>query len=343
MLIANPPTLDLQGLIRNIRREEVPSRVFIFEHAIDETVRAQLVDRFSLAEKLDPNGPAFDMKREIAIHRFVGMELMRVWLPGTKFSVYANQWVEEHAGPIQGTADIDRYDWPHVSKVDFSQLDWYEKNLPNDMGVVHTVHVFEIVRDLMGFETMSIALHEDPELVSEVCKRTGEFALALTEHLCQYKCVAAVYGADDFGFKTSLLIDPANIRRIFLPWHKRFAEIAHAHGKLYLLHSCGKLDEIMDDIIDGVKADAKHSFEDVITPVTEAKKLWGDRISLLGGLDVDFMARSDEASIRRQVREVLDVCMPGGGYCLGLGNWVTSYIPLDNYLVMLDEARKYSA
>jgi len=210
------------------------------------------------------------------------------------------------------------------------------------MGIVHTVHLFELVRDLMGFETMSYALFERPEFVEELCEKVGGFGLSLVEHLCQYDCVSAIYGADDFGFKTSLLVRPEDIRRLFLPWHKRFAECAHRHGKLFLLHSCGKLDEIMDDIIDDVRADAKHSFEDVIIPVTEAKALWGSRIALLGGLDVDFMARANEQDIRRRVREVLDVCMPGGGYCLGLGNWVTSYIPLQNYLVMLDEARRYA-
>ena len=47
----------------------------------------------------------------------------------------------------------------------------------------------------------------------------------------------------------------------------------------------------MDALIDDVKIDAKHSFEDTVVPVTEAKRLWGQRVALLGGLDVDFIAR----------------------------------------------------
>jgi uroporphyrinogen decarboxylase len=74
----------------------------------------------------------------------------------------------------------------------------------------------------------------------------------------------------------------------------------------------------------------------------EAKRKYGDRIALLGGLDVDFMCRSDEQAIRRRVRETLDACQSGGGYCLGTGNSVANYIPLDNYLAMLDEGRRYS-
>jgi uroporphyrinogen decarboxylase len=90
-----------------------------------------------------------------------------------------------------------------------------------------------------------------------------------------------------------------------------------------------------------VKIDARHSFEDTIETVVEAKRKYGDRIALLGGLDVDFMCRSNESAIRRRVRETLDACMPGGGYCLGTGNSVANYIPLDNYLTMLDEGRRY--
>jgi uroporphyrinogen decarboxylase len=336
-----PPELDKDGLMRNLRREGTPSRVFHFEHAVDEKVRGALVEMFDLERGLDSSDPAFSMKREIAVFRFIGMELFRVWLPRASFSIQTNDWVNEHSGPIANPEDIEKYNWPDISKVDFSQLDWYEKNLPKDMGLYHTIDVGEIVRDLMGYENMCISLFERPEFVDELCRRVGEYQFSLGKTLCQYKCVAAVYGSDDYGFKTSLLWDPQTIRTRFLPWHTKYAEHAHSKGKLYLLHSCGKLDEIMDDIIDTVKADAKHSFEDVITPVTEAKKLWENRISLLGGLDVDFMTRSDEQAIRKRVRETLDICMPGGGYCLGLGNWVTSYIPPENYLVLLDEARRY--
>jgi uroporphyrinogen decarboxylase len=99
----------------------------------------------------------------------------------------------------------------------------------------------------------------------------------------------------------------------------------------------------MPDLIDDVEIDGKHSFEDVIEPVTVAKERYGDRISILGGIDVDFLCRADEDQIRERVRETLETCLPGGGYCLGTGNSVANYIPVENYLVMLDEGRKFSS
>ena len=41
-----------------------------------------------------------------------------------------------------------------------------------------------------------------------------------------------------------------------------------------------------------------------------------------------------------RVRDTIDVCQPGGGWCLGTGNSVANYIPAANYLAMLDEGRK---
>jgi uroporphyrinogen decarboxylase len=113
------------------------------------------------------------------------------------------------------------------------------------------------------------------------------------------------------------------------------AEIAHAKGSLYILHSCGDLSEVMDDIIDDVKVDAKHSFEDTYLPVTLAKNLYGHRIGLIGGVDMDFLSRQSPNAVRDYVSNILEICMPDGGYCLGSGNTVANYVPLENYLTML--------
>ena len=341
-----PIKLDLDEMRRNLLREGTPSRVYFFEHAEADDFKDELDGRFSLSQALDRSDPNFPQRREIAIQRFLGHEVFRVWLPGAEFDLAGSKgttWAEEHAGPIQSWDDLERYDWPDPGAINYSELEWYERNLPDDMGLVHVTKVWEVVRELFGFETFCVKLYEDADLLREVARRVGEFHMTLTRALCDFRCVFAVYGADDYGYKTATMMAPEIIREHFLPWHRMMSAEAHEHDKLYFMHVCGKIDAIMDDLIDDVRIDAKHSFEDTIEPVTEAKKRWGGRVALLGGLDVDFIARSHAAAIRRRVRDVLDVCQPGGGYCLGLGNWVTDYIPVDNYLAVLDEGRKYGA
>jgi uroporphyrinogen decarboxylase len=161
--------------------------------------------------------------------------------------------------------------------------------------------------------------------------------------LVQLPRVELLFGGDDMGFNLQTMAPPAVLIEQCLPWHKRMAALAHEHDRLYLLHSCGNLRAIMPALIEDVRIDARHSFEDQIEPVIEAKRAWGDRVSLIGGLDMDLFCRGTEEPLRRRVREILDACLPGGGYCLGAGNTVANYVPLENYLIMLDEGRRYAA
>jgi uroporphyrinogen decarboxylase len=68
------------------------------------------------------------------------------------------------------------------------------------------------------------------------------------------------------------------------------------------------------------------------------KRRYGDRIAILGGVDVDVLTRATPDDLRRYVRRVIDECAPGGRYAVGSGNSIPSYVPVVNYLTMLDEA-----
>ena len=216
-----------------------------------------------------------------------------------------------------------------------------EESPPNVGCFELTAHIFEILSFLLGYETLCYAVVDTPDLVDAILEKAGAFYVSFTRTLADFSRVAVIWGSDDLGFRSGTMMSPGFLREKILPWHKRCAEIAHEKGKPYLLHSCGKLDEIMDDLIDDVGIDAKHSFEDAILPVAEAKRRYGSRIALLGGIDMDFLVRSDEAAIRKRVRDTLKECLPGGGYCLGTGNTVANYVPLDNYLAMMDEGRAF--
>jgi uroporphyrinogen decarboxylase len=162
--------------------------------------------------------------------------------------------------------------------------------------------------------------------------------LAMYRQLVELDHVIAIFPGDDMGFRTATLIPPEALRKYTLPWHKRFAQLTHEHDLPYFLHSCGNLGEIMDDLIDDVGIDAKHSYENAIIPVTEFQATYGDRIGVLGGIDIDILGRRTSEQVRAEVRRVIDICHPRGRYAIGSGNSIPSYIPVENYLAMLDEA-----
>ena len=198
-------------------------------------------------------------------------------------------------------------------------------------------HYAELLSWLLGYEPLCFMLSDNPDLVQAVIDRVMAIEQRAIDILLQFERVKIIWGSDDMGFKTGTLISPKDLRRFVFPGHKALAAKTHAAGRTYFLHSCGQLEKVMDDLIDDVGVDAKHSFEDVITPVEEMKKRYGKRVSLLGGMDVDLLCRADEKTIRERVRTMIKACQPGGGWCLGTGNTVANYIPLNNYLAMMDE------
>jgi len=252
-------------------------------------------------------------------------------------------WQDESTGAIETWADFERFPWPKLETVDFYPLEYASRRLPEGMKmiVLGPGGQLENIMWLMGYMPMSYALADDPALVQAVADRVGEMLVGIFSTVADMPGVGALWLGDDMGFKTATMISPELMRRYVFPWQKKIAAIAHAHDMPFLLHSCGNLDAIMDDLIDDVGIDAKHSFEDTILPVAEAKRRYGKRVALLGGVDVDMLCRSSEDDVRAYTRRVIEACAPGGGWALGTGNSVANYIPVRNYLAMLDEGRRF--
>jgi uroporphyrinogen decarboxylase len=349
---------DFVEMISTVLRKTEPDRVHHIEIYLDNDIIEKVGKRFQLLDDLDRSDPWYTLKRDIRVHQFLGYDSFRVNVPGYDFPLDWHQtdkstsmegedlegrpWVEEHAGPIQTWEDFEKYPWPEIKNLDTRPLEWLDKNLPDGMKVHElTVHVFEQLSWGFGYETLCYKLFDEPDLVQAVTDRIGEIYLEHVKVLCQFDCIGYIWASDDMGFKSQPLLSPDKIRQLILPWHKKAVDISHENGKPYFLHACGNLESFMDDLIDDVGIDAKHSFEDEIMPITEVKQKYGDRVGILGGIDMDFLCRAKPDQIRQRTRKTLEVCLPGGGYCLGTGNSVADYLPLENYLAMMDEGRLF--
>jgi uroporphyrinogen decarboxylase len=262
---------------------------------------------------------------------------MENWLGGKRF------WQDESRGPIQNWDDFEAYPWPKREEIDYRAIEHLNGLVPEGMKIsVNLGGIFENSSWLMGLESFSYALVDQPDLVAAICERVGELTIAAAAAAVTYDDVGMVFLGDDLGFATSTLVSPATLRKYIFPQHRRLAETVHAAGRLILLHCCGNLTTVMDDLIDA-GFDAKHSFEDKIMPVEEVYRRWGDRIAILGGVDMDLLARGSEEQVRRRTRDILEVCAARGtGYCMGTGNSAANYIPRDNYLALLDEGRRWN-
>jgi uroporphyrinogen decarboxylase len=352
---SHPVKPDWEAFISCIRRRGTPRRVHCAELFLDAEVQDAVCARYELAAGLDPADPFYPEKRQIALQRFLGYDYVRCGLENVAWTFNETRaedtasnrradgraYMDEHRGPITSWEELEAYPWPDFSRAGTRSLEWYQKNLPDDMCLVSggNSHYAELLQWLMGYETLCYTLFDQPDLVRAIRSRVDELSAQELSVYLQFDRVRCIWGSDDMGFRSGLLLSPADMRELVLSGHRLMAEKTHASGRLYLLHSCGDLSAIREDLISTVQIDAKHSFEDTIESVIDAKRGYGERVALLGGIDVDFLCRSTPDEIRARVRKTVEACQPGGGWCLGTGNTVANYIPLDNYLAMLDAGR----
>lgn len=254
-------------------------------------------------------------------------------------------WQDEATGPIQSWADFEGYPWPKAEDLNHAALQYVSSVVPSGMKVAAFMYggIFEHATWMMGLQPFSFALHDQPDLVEAICERVGTLATATATQAAAIDNVEMIFLSDDLGFYSGPLVSPAVIRRHILPHYKNIAAVVHAAGKLLVFHSCGNMYAVMGDLLDDVGIDAKHSFEDKIVRVEQAYARWGDRVAILGGVDMDLLGRGTVQEVRARTRQILEACgTKGTGYALGTGNTAANYIPKANYLAMLDEGRRWN-
>ena len=350
------PEPDIKLFKQVILGQTIPSRPPFTELFLDNEVTAAISRDYLGLKWLNPSNDRESRKAYwdnlIEVFYRLGYDYVRVWgnldFPGNNrladdtsmLSRGKRRWTEEGKGPISSWEDFENYPWPSLDKANLWDYEYVASHVPEGMGVFvgPTCGFFEVPMNILfGYENLCYMLFEDPGLVEAVIEKTGQLIYGFYKKLIGLPNLAGFYQGDDMGFKSSTLIAPDILRKYILPWHKKLSLLAHDNNHLYLLHSCGNLESIMEDLIDDVKIDGKHSFEDEILPVNDFKKKYGSRVGILGGVDIGKLCMLDEDGLRKYVRGILDVCMENGRYALGSGNSVCNYIPIRNYFIMLEE------
>jgi uroporphyrinogen decarboxylase len=270
-----------EEFVRCIKRQGTPSRVHTIELSIDGEIEEAVCKRYDVLKGLDPSDEYYAFKRKIAIQRFLGYDYVIVDIENNRFPLTkmivedssgnlkregGRSYIDEHKGPVMSMDDFKQYPWPNPSTYMTKALEWYNKNLPDDMVIIGglTGHFFEHLSWLMGYETLCLALCEEPELIRAISDRELELDRAAISLMLQFDRVKVIWGSDDMGFKGGLMISPDQMREYVLAGHKNLAAMTHAAGRSYILHSCGKLNDIYEDLITDVGIDGKHSYEDTI-------------------------------------------------------------------------------
>ncbi|MGB3087597.1 MAG: uroporphyrinogen decarboxylase family protein [Phycisphaerae bacterium] len=330
-------------------RNERPIRLPIYEHLINPEFMEKLLDK-RFADLIE--GDEADRKQYFDIYcdfyRQMTYDTVSYEVCITEVLPEGGALLGERAGPIQSRADFERYPWDEVPKAFWDhaapRFQMLSRCLPDGMKAIGGIGngVFEVSEDLVGFEQLCYMQVDDPELFADLFRKIGGLMLDLWEtFLSRFaKDYAICRIGDDMGFKTATLMAPSTFIEHVVPRYRRIARLIRAKGYPFLFHSCGKIFNIMDELI-AAGIDAKHSNEDVIAPFDEWIERYGNRIGLFGGIDTDLLCR-------RQPDALFDLVLERGarfrqnarGYVLGSGNSIPDYVPVEGYLAMIRAAQE---
>lgn len=250
---------------------------------------------------------------------------------------------------INNVDDIMNYDWNGLVN---EYIKWADENfralseaLPPGMKAVGGVGngLFETAQDFTTYTGLCMLQYDNPEAYALLWQKLGDIMLKiwqwfLKNHAHAY---AVCRMGDDLGFHSSTLLSPEDIKKHILPQYKRIVDAVHAYKKPFLLHSCGKIYDVMDDLIDYVGIDAKHSNEDSIDTFDVWLKRYGNRIGNLGGVEMNVLCLNTPDEVKKYVNNICKISEGHGGVAIGSGNQIASYVKPECFIAMTEAVREY--
>ena len=176
---------------------------------------------------------------------------------------------------------------------------------------------FNRLEAFMGTCEAMIAMYEEPDEVNALFTAYTDFKLKVIEKYAEYYKPDIYVNGDDVATSTGLFFAPEVYRKLIWPHEKRLAQAALAKGMIVEHHVCGKVDEIIPDIIAtgaSVWQTAQH-----MNDLVGIHEKYGDKLCIHGGWDsygACSLTSAGEEDIRSEVRRCIDIYGGNGNFML---------------------------
>jgi hypothetical protein len=235
---------------------------------------------------------------------------------------------------IKTRADLSHFAMP--SKIDFDRLRervCRAKEAIGDTGIaLFVAHLFcldPVIMD-MGLTHFSIALYEERDLLHDLFRRYTDYYSALDQFYSSLPEIDFIWVGEDIAYNTGTIISPDLLREMVFPY---FQEIASNIKKPWIYHSDGDVTAVIPDLLK-LGMDGLHPLEPAVMDIQKVKKMYGDKVTLIGNVDINTLTSGTEDDVKQEVWSLMDSCAPGGGYMLSSGNSLTNYVNPENVRAM---------
>jgi len=197
---------------------------------------------------------------------------------------------------------------------------------------------FDAMNALCGHECVLVGMATDPDWIKDMCNVYAKATIEMLEMAYQQEGLPdGLWVWDDLGFKQRPFMSPGMYREIVFPAHKRLFDFAHGKGLPVVLHCDGLVESLIPSLIEaGINClqplEVKAGMD-----LLKIKKAFGDRIALIGGMDVRTLLSNDLDVVRRELEAKVLGAMAGGGYVLQVDHSVPDQVNYETYRYFIEK------
>jgi uroporphyrinogen decarboxylase len=198
--------------------------------------------------------------------------------------------------------------------------------------------LYERAWTLRGMEPLMTDFYDHPEFVHELLDRIADYNIAQVREALKYD-IDAIYFGDDWGQQHGLQMGPRLWREFIHPVLRRMYGAVREAGKYVMIHSCGDVDELFDDLVD-LGLSSFNPFQPEVMDVCRLLPRYRGRLAFHGGLTTQrTLPFGTVEDVRAEVRRLLELGQEGG-YIFAPAHDVEGDVPLENMLAAVEVVQK---
>jgi uroporphyrinogen decarboxylase len=141
---------------------------------------------------------------------------------------------------------------------------------------------------------------------------------------------------DDWGQQRGLIMGPALWREFIKPRIAALYGLVKAKGKRVFIHSCGRIEELIPDLIE-VGVDVFNPFQPEVMDVEQVKRRYGEKLTFFGGISTQkTLPYGTVSEVKDEVRRLVDLVGRDGGYIAAPSHDVPKDAKPENIAAMIE-------